>query len=104
MPKIRILPLDREIDAQAGQTIMAAALASGLYWPTTCGGQAICTTCLCRIEAGAENLDEIGRTELKTMTEERPEAMVRENNLRLACQARVSGDVTVNKRGVREES
>jgi 2Fe-2S ferredoxin len=103
MPKIKILPLDREIEAQPGQTIMAAALDSGLYWPTTCGGQAICTTCLCRIEAGAENLDEIGRTELMTMTEERPEALVRENNLRLACQARVSGDVTVDKRGVREE-
>ncbi len=103
MPRITILPLGREIDAQAGQTIMAAALDSGLYWPTTCGGQAICTTCMCRIEAGAENLDDIGRTELKTMTEERSEALVRENNLRLACQARVSGDVTVNKRGVREE-
>ena len=103
MPKIRIVPLDREIDAQAGQTIMAAAHDSGLYWPTTCGGQAICTTCLCRVEAGAENLDEIGSTELKTMTEERSEAMVRENDLRLACQARVSGDVTVNKRGVRAE-
>ena len=103
MPKIRILPLDREVDAQAGQTIMAAAHDSGLYWPTTCGGQAICTTCLCRIEAGAENLDDIGRAELKTMTEERPEAMVRKNNLRLACQARVSGDVTVTKRGVRDE-
>lgn len=103
MPRITIIPLGREIDAEAGQTIMAAALDSGLYWPTTCGGQAICTTCMCRIEAGAENLDDIGRTELKTMTEERSEAMVREHNLRLACQARVSGDVTVNKRGVREE-
>ncbi len=44
MPKIRILPLNREIDARAGQTNMEAAIASGLYWPTTCGGQAICTT------------------------------------------------------------
>ena len=31
MPKIKIIPLDREIDAQAGQTIMAAAHDSGLY-------------------------------------------------------------------------
>jgi ferredoxin len=58
---------------------------------------------MCRIEAGAENLDEIGRRELRTLTEERSESMVRENYLRLACQARVSGDVTVNKRGVRRE-
>ena len=32
MPKIKILPLDREIDAQAGQTIMAAALGAGWMW------------------------------------------------------------------------
>ena len=103
MPTIKILPLDIEIEAAPGQTIMEAAHEHGLYWPTTCGGQAICTTCMCRIETGVEELDEIGRRELATLTEERSEAMIRENHLRLACQARVNGDVTVNKRGVREE-
>jgi 2Fe-2S ferredoxin len=98
-----ILPLEIEIEAAAGETIMEAAHNHGLYWPTTCGGQAICTSCMSRIESGAENLDEIGSRELATLTEERSEATVRENNLRLACQARVSGDVTVHKRGVREE-
>jgi 2Fe-2S ferredoxin len=102
MPKITILPLEREITAASGQTIMEAAHDHGLYWPTTCGGQAICTTCMCSIEDGADRLDEIGRREMQTMTEERSESMVRENNLRLACQARVQGDVIVVKRGVRE--
>jgi 2Fe-2S ferredoxin len=100
MATIKILPLEIEIEAADGQTIMEAAHDHGLYWPTTCGGQAICTTCMCRIEVGAENLDEIGRRELATLTEERSEAMIRENHLRLACQARVSGDITVVKRGV----
>jgi len=103
MPRIKILPLELEIAARPGQTIMEAAHDHGLYWPTTCGGQAICTTCMCRIEAGGDNLDPIGRAELKTLTEERSEATVRENNLRLACQARVNGDVTVAKRGVRSD-
>jgi 2Fe-2S ferredoxin len=103
MPKIKLLPLDLEIEAEEGQTIMEAAHSHGLYWPTTCGGQAICTTCMCRIDEGADVLEEIGRRELATLTEERSEATVRENHLRLACQARVLGDIVVHKRGVREE-
>jgi hypothetical protein len=37
------------------------------------------------------------------MTEEMGEATVRARRLRLACQARVHGDVTVTKRGVRPD-
>jgi ferredoxin, 2Fe-2S len=103
MPKVKILPLDREIEAQEGATIMEAAHAHGLYWPTTCGGEGICTSCACTIEDGESNLDPIGRGELKTLAEEMGEATVRARRLRLACQARVHGDVTVTKRGVRSE-
>jgi ferredoxin, 2Fe-2S len=103
MPKVKILPLDREIEAQEGATIMEAAHAYGLYWPTTCGGEGICTSCACTIEDGESNLDPIGRGELKTLAEEMGEATVRARRLRLACQARVHGDVTVTKRGVRSE-
>jgi 2Fe-2S ferredoxin len=101
MPKVKILPLELEIEAEDGATIMEAAHERGLYWPTTCGGQGICTSCACSIEAGEANLEPIGRGELKTMTEEMGEATVRARRLRLACQARVHGDVTVTKRGVR---
>ncbi|MEX0682652.1 MAG: 2Fe-2S iron-sulfur cluster-binding protein [Dehalococcoidia bacterium] len=104
MPKIRILPSEIEINARAGETIMEAAHDAGLFWPTTCGGQGICTTCLCTIESGMEHLEPASRSELKTMTEERSEATIRQYGMRLACQARVlDGDITVNKRGVRAE-
>lgn len=101
MAKVRILPLDREIEAEEGVTIMEAAHEHGLYWPTTCGGEGICYSCACTIEEGEANLEPIGRSELKTMAEEMGEAAVRARRLRLACQARVHGDVTVTKRGVR---
>jgi 2Fe-2S ferredoxin len=101
MPKITIQPLDRTIEARDGATIMEAAWADGLYWPTTCGGEGICTSCACNIEEGAENLDALGRSERKTLSEERGEASLRNGTLRLACQARVRGDVVVNKPGVR---
>jgi 2Fe-2S ferredoxin len=104
MGTVVVLPEGITFEAKDGQTIMDAAHDAGLFWPTTCGGQGICTTCTCTVEAGAENLDEMGRAELKTLIEDLSEATVRSRRLRLACQARVSGDVTVTKRGVRPDA
>ena len=101
MPKITILPLEKTIGAEEGATVMEAAWEHGLYWPTTCGGEGICTSCACSVESGAENLEPMGRGEMKTLVSELGEAAVRKRGLRLACQARVRGDVTVVKRGVR---
>jgi 2Fe-2S ferredoxin len=100
---VRVLPDGIEFEAADGETVMGAAHEAGLYWPTTCGGQGICTSCACSVEDGTENLDEMGRGELKTLVEEMGETTVRVRRLRLACQARVHGAVTVTKRGVRPE-
>jgi 2Fe-2S ferredoxin len=101
---VRVLPEGITFEAEDGQTIMDAAHEAGLFWPTTCGGQGICTTCSCVVEEGAGNLDTMGRSELKTLTTDLSEKTVLTRRLRLACQARVAGDVTVTKRGVRIES
>jgi ferredoxin, 2Fe-2S len=71
VPKIRVLPEDILIEAEDGQTIMDAAHDAGLYWPTTCGGEGICTTCACAIEDGVAHLDPMGRGEQKTLSEDR---------------------------------
>jgi 2Fe-2S ferredoxin len=99
--KITVLPSGIEYEAKAGDTLMGAALAHGLYWPTTCGGQAICTTCLTEIVEGAEGLVEMSRNERKTLVAERGESIL-QRPLRLACQAAVVGerDIVVNKPGV----
>jgi 2Fe-2S ferredoxin len=101
VPKVRVLPEDILIAAEDGQTIMDAAHDAGLYWPTTCGGEGICTTCACAIEDGVAHLDPMGRGEQKTLSEDRDPASLVSGRLRLACQARLRGDVTVTKRGVR---
>ena len=103
MAKITIRPLELVIDAEEGQTVMAAAHDAGLYWPTTCGGQGICTSCACTVNKGEQNLEPIGRSERKTLAEEMGETAISERRLRLACQAVVRGDITVTKRGVRQE-
>jgi 2Fe-2S ferredoxin len=63
MPKVTIEPVGLTIEAEVGSTIMVAARPCDLFWPTTCGGQGICTTCACSTGAGEENLVPMGRSE-----------------------------------------
>lgn len=102
MANIRILPLDDEIAAAEGATVMGAAQALGYYWPTTCGGEGRCTTCACEILEGGAMLSEMGRGERATLVEERGEAVLA-GGVRLACQARLNGGglIVVRKQGVR---
>jgi 2Fe-2S ferredoxin len=102
MPRIHIMPLDVEIEAEDGQTVMGAAQALGYYWPTTCGGEGRCTTCACEVIERPDALSEMGRSERTSLVYERGEGVLAQP-IRLACQARVHGDalVTVKKAGVR---
>ena len=102
MTRVRVLPAEIVFEAKVGQTLMEAAHANGLYWPTTCGGQGICTTCLSEVVDGNDCLAEMSRYERKTLVAERGEAILRKP-LRLACQAGVmtAGTITVTKSGVR---
>src|SRR5712691_3531917 len=86
MTKVIVTPGGVEFEARPGETVMGAANARGLYWPTTCGGQGICTTCLSEIVEGAASLVDMGRNERKTLVAERGEAILR-RPVRLACQA-----------------
>jgi len=102
MATVRVLPSGVEYTASSGETLMGAAQARGLYWPTTCGGQAICTTCLCEVTEDSGVLAEMSRSERKTLVAERGEAILK-RPLRLACQATVTaeGTLVVTKNGVR---
>jgi 2Fe-2S ferredoxin len=102
MANIRVLPLDDEIGAEEGTTVMGAAQALGYYWPTTCGGEGRCTTCACDVVEGSSLLSEMGKAEQATLVEERGVSVLG-TSVRLACQARVKGEgvVVVRKPGVR---
>ena len=104
MLRIRILPLDVEIEAKEDATVMGAAQALGYYWPTTCGGEGRCTTCACDVIEGAAALQPMGRGERKSLVYERGEGVLR-TAVRLACQVRfrpgAAGVIIVKKDGVR---
>jgi ferredoxin, 2Fe-2S len=102
MPKIHLLPLDVIVDADDGATVMGAAQSHGYYWPTTCGGEGRCTTCACEVIEGRDALSDMGRSERNSLVNERGEGVL-QSAVRLACQARLHGEVlvTVRKAGVR---
>ena len=102
MTRVTVLPAKIELDVPLGETIMGTAQARGYYWPTTCGGQGICTTCLSEVVSGGDCLAEMSRSERKTLVNERGEAVLR-RPVRLACQAALlrEGVVVLSKPGVR---
>jgi 2Fe-2S ferredoxin len=100
MPKVRVMPLDVDIEVPEGHTLMGAAQAQGYYWPTTCGGEGRCTTCACTVVRGMEHLSPRGRSEERVLADERGPKVL-ELPVRLACQTQVYGDAEVEKPGVR---
>jgi 2Fe-2S ferredoxin len=63
---------------------------AGIDWMHSCGGKGRCTTCKMRVLAGAENLSARSAAELKYFAAGR----LRKDE-RLACQCRITGEVTV---------
>ncbi len=78
----------RTVEGKDGQSVLQIALDNGIGIEHACGGNGICTTCLCRVKEGKEHLGErTDREDLMGVTED-PE--------RLSCQTIVhGGDVTV---------
>lgn len=100
MPRIRVEPLGLEIDAPRGETVLDAVVAGGYFWPVGCAKNGECTNCAMDVVAGVGRLSSMGRFERENLIRQRGRAAIEDPRLRLACQARVEGDVVVFKRGV----
>ncbi len=100
MPRIRVEPLGLELTANRGESVMEAAEREGYYWPIGCDRVGECTNCAMDVVSGIARLTAMGRYERQNILRQRGEVSLRDVRLRLACQARVEGDVVVFKRGV----
>lgn len=89
MPKVTFTVNDQvtEVETEAGTTILQVALDHAIPIEHACGGNGFCTTCLCKVQSGMENLSERNDKEENMGVTEDPE--------RLGCQAEVHGDVSV---------
>ena len=89
VPKITFLVSGqrKEVEVEPGKTILQIALDSGIPMEHACGGNGFCTTCMCKVQQGMENL---------SPRNDREENMgIMEDPDRLSCQSDVRGDVTV---------
>jgi adenylate cyclase len=86
MPKLVFLNAGRASDVEAGSTVLAAADALRVPIGRVCGGGGTCSTCRVEVVEGAGNLSPLEQNEI---------AYELGPNVRLACQARVLGDVGV---------
>lgn len=93
-----VRPADVRLDPEPGETVFLAAARQGYRWPTICGGNGTCRTCVMVVEAGAENCSPIGDLEAEGLDALKE---AKDGMHRLACQTRVVGDVVVTKRGVK---
>jgi uncharacterized 2Fe-2S/4Fe-4S cluster protein (DUF4445 family) len=85
--RVRFQPFGREVRVLDGQTILDAARAAGIEMNSPCGGKGTCGGCRVEITQGTPPAD---GASLERLTAEELH-----RNVRLACQVRVTGDMTV---------
>lgn len=96
--RIRVTPSDVSFDVQEGETVYAAAVRKGIRWPSICHGDAECGICYMVVTEGAENLSEKSTQEADRLA---LGLKAKEPRARLACRTRLTGEVVVERRGVR---
>ena len=89
MPKVTFMPVGQSFEVAAGTTILVSAVQNGLQLRHDCT-EAICGTDRVKILSGKEFLSEKDENEELTL-----EMMNGGPDDRLACVARIVGDVTV---------
>jgi ferredoxin len=90
MPRVKFVPLDKEVEIRKGETLFKAARVNGIPLGSSCRGDCVCGWCKVEIVAGMENLSQPDECEMKLM---------KNGNYgkheRVACNTRVFGDVSV---------
>lgn len=94
VPIIRVVDKGLEVDCPPGDPILFALLDRGVNITNVCGGNCSCGTCNIEVLEGMENLPAIGPDEARVLS-----AIKRKGpNVRLSCQSRPTGDVTIRIR------
>lgn len=76
-----------KVEASNGDKILSIALDNGIPMEHACGGNGFCTTCLCKVKEGMQNLSPRNDNEENMGIVNDPD--------RLSCQTEVRGDVMI---------
>lgn len=90
VPRVTIEPLGVTLDCNDGESVFACARRHNVFIPTACAGKATCGLCRVKMIAGEANVAPINRDEQKHLGN-----TYFITRLRLSCQLKPTGDVTV---------
>ncbi|MDN4076052.1 2Fe-2S iron-sulfur cluster-binding protein [Fictibacillus terranigra] len=90
MPKLHFITSDKEFEVPDHSSVLRMSLRYDGDLPNRCGG-GTCGTCVCKIERGLENVDQVKPAEKKKLGEE-----LLEQGYRLGCQTFINGDVSLS--------
>ncbi|HEX2964279.1 MAG TPA: ASKHA domain-containing protein [Syntrophorhabdaceae bacterium] len=82
---ILFLPIDRKIHLKEGESIVEAALRTGIHINASCGGNGVCGRCLVRVASGTSVSPQTMRIDNREY----------EDGFRLACQTTFKSDAVV---------
>ena len=92
MPKITCFPDNKVIEVRPSKTLLENLLNEDIPHTHACGGEGNCSTCRVMILEGIENCS--NATHLETALAERLDFPF---HVRLACQTKITGNVTVRR-------
>lgn len=90
MPRLTLLPSGRVLDVPDGARLFDVLRDAKVPLASSCDGDSICGKCKVEVVSGGEHLSEIPASEEKLLKKVRDEG-----HWRLACDARIHGDVTI---------
>ena len=90
MTRITFEPLGVSVDCAAGESVFACARRHSIPIPTACAGKATCGLCRVKLLAGEGQVAPINPAEIKHLGN-----TYFITKLRLSCQLRPTGDITV---------
>jgi ferredoxin, 2Fe-2S len=88
--RVRFIPSGLEVDVPRGITLLDATIAAGLPIARSCGAEGVCAKCALIVVEGGEHLSPEAADETRIKNRNRIDTA-----LRLACRARIRGDVAV---------
>ena len=95
--RVTVLPAGITFEVRAGETVFRAAARHGLRWPSLCGGDCECGVCYMVVESDPAALSPRSAEESARLA---TGLKANEPRARLACRTRVTGQVTVRRKGV----
>ncbi len=98
MANLFYLVEEKQVETEEAETILQASLRASIAHAHTCGGNARCSTCRVLVAQGLEHCNARNEKEQKLA-----ERLHFGNEIRLACQTTVSGDVKLRRLVMDEE-